>query len=60
MVFIRAKGELSSAGQEESEDIEPLALSVKEVEEILQDKTNIIGAKAWGVMLSFVYKNGDI
>lgn len=60
MVFVKAKGELSNKGQEAEEDIEPLALSVKEVEAILKDKANIIGAKAWGVMLSFVYKNGNI
>ena len=54
MVFVRAKGELSQKYQEDIEDIEPVALSIGEVEELLMDRANVIGAKAWGILLAFV------
>lgn len=57
MIYVECNGELSKKGLEDSEEIETMLLSRKEVSELLEDETKMFGAKAWMVMENFVRHN---
>jgi len=57
MVFVECEGELSRDNLEDAEDIETFLMDRNEVEELLQDDTKKIGAKAWIIMNAFVRHN---
>jgi ADP-ribose pyrophosphatase len=50
VVFVEAEGELSKKYQEDVEDIEVFLYDIDDVINLLADKNNKIGAKAWGVL----------
>jgi ADP-ribose pyrophosphatase len=56
IVFAKAEGEISYSKLEESEELTVHILNKSEVKEILEDKINIISAKAWIIMDFFVNK----
>lgn len=50
MVFVEADGKISYKHQEDTEEIEGMALGVDEITQILGDPSRKIGAKAWGIL----------
>jgi len=53
MAFVTARGTLSTADNEASEDIQPMLLSQQEVKELLNDPSKKFGAKGYLVMERF-------
>lgn len=57
MVFVECEGEVTTAGNEGAEQIEPMLLSKEEVTRLIQDPSKKFDAKAWLVMMSLTGQN---
>jgi ADP-ribose pyrophosphatase len=57
MVFVECEGEVTAAGNEGVEQIEPMLLSAEEVTRLTQDPSKKFDAKAWLVMLDLTGQN---
>jgi ADP-ribose pyrophosphatase len=53
MVFVEAKGELSTKYQEDTEDIEVFLYDINDVLELLIDNNRKVGAKGWGILYHY-------
>jgi ADP-ribose pyrophosphatase len=60
MVYVECKGETNQEGLEDSEEIETLLMTPKEVKNLLLDVNKKFGAKAWIVMNYFANNNSII
>lgn len=58
IVFVRAKGQISQDGNEQSEDIETFLMDKQEVENLMKDEKKIFSAKAWLIFDKFVREGG--
>jgi len=50
IVFVKATGEISDEGQEDTESIETFLMDIFDIKNLLEDKTKKIGGKAWGIL----------
>ncbi|KPJ76348.1 MAG: hypothetical protein AMJ54_11840, partial [Deltaproteobacteria bacterium SG8_13] len=57
MVFVECEGEITTAANEGTEQIEPMLLSKEEVTRLVEDPSKKFDAKAWLVMVGLTGQN---